>query len=462
MSATSTAAGAGTSTGAGVRPPSIRSRLANALLAWALAWGLAVGAAVWLAAAHEVDELLDDTLQSSSELMALVVAETARNELPAPAIVVSPREGSPVKRFAWQLTAADGSLLMRSARAPDVAWHKTPTAGFSEAAKWRIYGRPLGQDGRMLYTAQTQAERGEARMEVALDATLAALLVGLLGYVWLRARVRAELRPLDSISRRLAKWDFDSPEHGAVLGPAERRELEPVHGAIEALAARLSARLANEQAFAAHAAHSLRTPLAGIDAQLAMALRECPPGVRDRLQRVRGATTRLQGIVAALLGLFRAGGTLQREEIEVDAMVARLPLPTLEVEVAPGTRAMADPDLLAAVLLNLLENAQRHGARHAWLEPAADGGLVLRDDGPGVDATRRRHLQAALDAQAYDRLGGLGLMLADRVARAHGGRLRLVETDAGFTVHLDLGPAAVTVPGSIASGTNPVVVRSRP
>src|SRR5690606_38430086 len=195
------------------------------------------------------------------------------------------------------------------------------------------------------------------------------------------------------------------------------RELEPVHGAIEALAARLSARLANEQAFAAHAAHSLRTPLAGIDAQLAMALRECPPGVRDRLQRVRGATTRLQGIVAALLGLFRAGGTLQREEIEVDAMVARLPLPTLEVEVAPGTRAMADPDLLAAVLLNLLENAQRHGARHAWLEPAADGGLVLRDDGPGVDPARRERLQAALDTQAYDKFGGLDLMLEARVSR---------------------------------------------
>lgn len=461
MSATPTAAGAGASTGAGVRPPSIRSRLANALLMWTLAWGLAVGAAVWLAAAHEVDELLDDTLQSSSELMALVVAETARHDLPAPAIVVSPREGSPVKRFAWQLTAADGSLLMRSARAPDVPWHKAPAAGFSEEAKWRIYGRPVGQDGRMLYTAQTQAERGEARMEVALDASLAALLIGLLGHVWLRARVRAELQPLDSMSHRLAKWDFDSPDHG-VLGPAERRELEPVHGAIEALAARLSARIANEQAFAAHAAHSLRTPLAGIDALLAMALRECPPGVRDRLQRVRGATTRLQGIVAALLGLFRAGGTLQREEIEVDAMVARLPLPILEVKVSPGTRAMADPDLLAAVLLNLLENAQRHGATHAWLEAAGEGGLVLRDDGPGVDAARRRHLQAALDTQAYDKLGGLGLMLADRVARAHGGRLRLVETDAGFTVHLGLGPAAVTAPGTIESGTNPVVVRSTP
>lgn len=423
--------------GAKARPPSIRSRLANALLVWALAWGLAVGFAVWLAATHEVDELLDDTLQSSSELLALLVADTSPDGRSASA-VIPPRNQDVVERFAWQLMAADGSLLMRSALAPDLPWHRAPEAGFSDHANWRIYGAAIGGDGHMLYTAQTRAERVEARTEVAMGSLLAALAVGLLGHVWLRARVRAELQPLGTMSRQLADWDIDGAQR-TVLGPAERRELEPVHDAIEALTSRLSARIANEQAFAAHAAHSLRTPLAGIDAQLAVALRECPPGMRDRLQRVRGATTRLQGIVAALLGLFRAGGTLQREEIELEPMVARLPVPTLEVHVAPGARVVADQDLLAAVLLSLLENAQRHGAMHAWIASAGSG-LEVRDDGPGVTAQQRRRLRAALDEQAYEDIGGLGLMLADRVARAHGGRLRLVDTDTGFMLRLDLGP----------------------
>lgn len=422
------------------RPPSIRRRLSIALLAWTLAWGLAVSLAVWLAATHEVDELLDDTLQSSSELLALLVAETSPAD-GSPATVIQPHSQGAVERFAWQLTTADGSLLMRSARAPGTPWHRTPEAGFSNEAGWRIYGTAMGGDGRMLYTAQTQVERDEARTEVALGVLLAALAVGLLGHIWLRARVRAELQPLQSISRRLAEWDLDDA-HEAVLGPAERLELEPVHDAIQALASRLSARIANERAFAAHAAHSLRTPLAGIDAQLAVALRECPPGMRDRLQRVRGATTRLQGIVAALLGLFRAGGTLQRDVVELESLVARLPVPALQVRVAPGTRVVADPDLLAAVLLNLLENAQRHGATRAWIEPAGEGGLALRDDGPGLAPAQRRRLQAALDEQAYEDIGGLGLMLADRVARAHGGRLRLVDSDVGFTVCLGLGAAA--------------------
>ena len=46
------------------RSPSIRGRLANALLVWSLLWSLGVAVAVGLAAQHEVDELLDETLQS--------------------------------------------------------------------------------------------------------------------------------------------------------------------------------------------------------------------------------------------------------------------------------------------------------------------------------------------------------------------------------------------------------------
>lgn len=425
--------------GAEARPPSISSRLSNALVAWALVWGLGMGFAVWLAATHEVNELLDDALQSSSELLVLLVAETSRGD-DSTSTVIRPRGQDAVERFAWQLVAADGSLLMRSARAPDLPWHRTPEAGFSDDADWRIHGTSMGRNGRMLYTAQTQAERKEARTEVAMGILLAALAVGLLGHVWLRARLRTELQPLGTISRRLAKWDIDGT-HEAVLGPAERRELEPIHDAIKALTSRLSARIANERAFAAHSAHSLRTPLAGIDAQLAVALRECPVEMRGRLQRVRGAATRLQAIVAALLGLFRAGGTLQREEIELASLMARLPVPAPEVRVAPGTRVVADPDLLGAVLLNLLENAQRHGATHAWIESTTNGGLDVRDDGPGIAAEQRQRMQAALDAEAYEDLGGLGLMLVDRVARAHGGRLQLIDSDMGFAVRLELGPA---------------------
>lgn len=422
------------------RPASIRGRLAGALTVWSLVLGLAVSAAVWLSTVEEVDELLDDALQESSGMIALLVH--AQDELAGTA-----RGGGrlPVESFAWQVVAADGALLMRSTLAPSLPWHRTAVDGFSDLPQWRVYGIALDAGGRMLYVAQTEKERKEARGDVALSGALAALAIGLLGHVWLRLRVREELQPLKHLSERLATLDGGSSEAApTTLGPAERSELEPVHRAIDDLTARLTARLANEQAFTAHAAHALRTPLAGIDAQLAVALREAPASMRERLQRVRDAATRLQSVVAALLGLFRAGRTLQPADLDLAELMARMPVPRLAVEVAPGTRVRADADLLAAALLNLLDNAQRHGASRAWVEPLAQGGLRVRDDGPGVLPAKRERLQAAIDDQRYEGATGLGLMMADRVARAHGGRLHLAPAATGFAVELrfDAAPGA--------------------
>jgi len=416
------------------QPPSIGARLGRAMLAWTVIWSLAVGGAVLLSAAHEVGELLDDALQSSAELMAALLAAPGGT---APAGEVEVRSaGTPVERFAWQVSAADGRLLMRSAHAPDVPWRERHPAGFSSSDDWRIYGIALDPDGHMLHVAQTYAERQEAQFEVAIVVALAALAIGLLGQLWLRGRLRAELQPLRDLSQRLADWDVERSPVTGMLGPAERAELQPVHEAIEALTQRLALRVANEQAFAAHAAHALRTPLAGIDAQLAVALRECPPALVERLQRIRGAATHLQGVVAALLALFRSGAQPQRGDVDVTAMLARLPVPQLDVQAAHALHVRADPDLLAAALLNLLDNARRHGAKRAQVEATLTG-LRVQDDGPGVDEARRVRMQASLDEAHYEAVG-LGLMLADRVARAHGGRLYLRPGSPGFTVDLDL------------------------
>jgi signal transduction histidine kinase len=445
------------------RAPSIGTRLAGALTAWTVFWGLAIGLAVWLTATHEVDELLDDALRSSAEMLGAIAGPTGAapagpaGAAPAAAVdaveaVDAPAAGPSVPanpalalgsdRFAWQLVTADGRLLARSMQAPPAPWRATPTPGFADAPGWRVYGVPLPADGRMLYAAQTLAERREAHMDVAFSAVLAALALGLLGHVWMRARLRTELRPLQTLSERLAAQRFDDADvvGGLALGAAERRELQPVHEALEALVSRLAARVASEQAFSAHAAHALRTPLAGIDAQLAVALRDAPPALRERLQRVRGAAGRLQGVVTALLGLFRSGAEPQRSDVDLAALVARLPTRTLAVEVAPGARLWADADLLAAALVNLLDNAQRHGARHVRLALADARRLRLHDDGPGLPAEQRQRLQAAIDAQSYEGVTGLGLLLADRVARAHGGALWLPDTASGFAVEIDLGP----------------------
>lgn len=428
---------------------SLRGRLSGLLVVVALAWGLAVSAVVWLAVRHEVEELLDDTLAASSEVLAQLLGEggpaAAPPVLPAadrsPAVVPADvRNGE--ARFAWQLVGAGGALLQRSAHAPAEPWLQGARLGFADAGDhWRVYSRALPQRDAVLLVAQTRAERREAQAEVAVTSVWAALVIALGSAWWLRRRVKKELEPLADLPAVLAR--YEPLARGAHLAAAARAELQPVHDAIENLGARLAQRVANERAFSAHAAHALRTPLAGIDAQLAVALRECPPEQRERLERVRQAAGRLTRVVTALLALFRSGGEVDWREVDLAACLDRLPFEGLALQLNAGGTLRADPDLLTAALLNLLDNARSHGARRVRVTLAREGGgstVTLHDDGRGADEGRRRALSSALERQAYEGAMGLGLMLGDLIARAHGGRLELPAADSGFVVRLHFGP----------------------
>jgi signal transduction histidine kinase len=418
----------------GRSPPSIRGRLATALLLWSVIWGLGVALAVGLAAQKEVDELLDESLHETAVVLARAVGDSAVPDAGAgtgPAVRLTEDA-----EFAWQVVDTDGTVRRRSANAPVEPLQPRATAGLSQSGKWRVFGLATGPEGRMLYVAHTHSERAEARLEVATGAALAALSFGLLGAWWLRARVRQELTPVERLSERLAHHDPLDTEQA--LGPAERAELVPVHAAIDELGRRLASRIAHERAFSAHAAHALRTPLAGMDAQLAVALRESPPGLQQRLQRVRDASGRLQRVVQSLLDLFRAGSEAKRVPIDLKSLLAHLPVEGIELVVEGESTLVADPDLLAAALSNLLDNTRRHGGRRVRVELLPGNKLRLQDDGPGMDPVRRSALRGALARQDYQAPAGLGLMLVDLVARAHGGALTLPETPSGFAVELDL------------------------
>lgn len=111
--------------------------------------------------------------------------------------------------------------------------------------------------------------------------------------------------------------------------------------------------------------------------------------------------------------------------------------------------AVFDPAQIQQVLLNLLKNAAEAGSPAGEIavsvEPAADGGSVLRvlDRGAGMDEDAMR--RAALPLSSAARAGrGLGLPLCAEILAAHGGTLTLGARPGGGTV------ATCALPGRAA------------
>jgi signal transduction histidine kinase len=413
--------------------PSIAHRLLWVTGVGSLLIALAVSAAAVWTVDGEVDELLDDGLQASAAQLAPLLLQSGVAAPPVPA------EPGDELRFAWAWFDAAGRLLRASPGATPAEWQPV-AAGFADRTHWRLYGLALRGGQGLLVVAQTRAERREVRVEVGSHALLAALALAVLGLPLLAWWSQRELRPLQQLAERLAGFDAARSDPGALatqLGPPARAELRPVHDALRQLGERLGQRLAFEREFAAQSAHLLRTPLAGMDAQLAVAMKEQPG--QPRLQRVREASRRLQHLLLALLRLFRHAPEVHRRPLDARQLLAGLPLGELRLHEGPPCPLAADAELLAAAFLNLVDNAQRHGATTLWLsQPAADA-LLLTDDGSGLSDAQRQSLRARLASGGAE---GLGLRLAQLVAQAHGGDVVLPDRAEGFAVLLRLGAAA--------------------
>jgi signal transduction histidine kinase len=139
----------------------------------------------------------------------------------------------------------------------------------------------------------------------------------------------------------------------------------------------------------------------------------------------------------------------RRELMALEALVAEvadgLGLPRegaidWTISMDPGLRVDADRDQLFRVLSNLCRNAlqaielrepikgrieisaQRNGQRVA---------IEVSDDGPGVPQKARAHLFQAFQGSARKGGTGLGLAVAHELITAHGGTIRLRESEIG-------------------------------
>ncbi len=235
-------------------------------------------------------------------------------------------------------------------------------------------------------------------------------------------------------------------------------ELRPLADAFGHLLARLDTATAGVRRFTADASHQMRTPLAVLKVQVALARRGDPAALGE----IADAADRLEHLVTQLLALARAeeaGASPPLERVDLRevavAVINRRIGQAIEAEVdlhleAPdGVVVRGHRTLLFEIVSNLLDNAIRYGGRGGsvavTVEAAADGATIaVADCGPGLpdaDLPRLGERFVRLATSAGQEGSGLGLAIVRSAAQRLGARLELVNTRPGLRVSLQFASA---------------------
>ncbi len=305
---------------------------------------------------------------------------------------------------------------------------------------------------------QTTSQRQAHSLRLAgLSAAFMAVIILAAGAViWFG--INLGLRPLLELREAVT---IRSPSD---LKPIKRpipSEVSSLVEAINTLFGRLSAAFAARDALISNAAHQLRSPIAGIQAQ-AEAAESAPdePELRARVAGVAEAARRAGRLTQQLLSLEKARGRPKDspdDEIDLNALssdVLKRHAPdalrrglsiTFDSDGEPF-RLSGDPIMLGEALDNLIDNGLRYGcAEGGELSISLTFGgdfvrLDVQDQGPGVPDAERERIFERFHRASDDGIEGcgLGLSIVRQVAKHHGGHVCLAESSSGARFSLTL------------------------
>ena len=280
------------------------------------------------------------------------------------------------------------------------------------------------------------------------------------------------LRPLMELKEAL---EHRSPRDLSALDEqASPEEVRPLVASLNRLFGLVNAQAESQRRFVADAAHQLRTPLAGLQAQVeAWAQAVSPDKYKqndlpahtqraqtaitlgaDQIFKLRQATRRTSQLASQLLALSRAdarsASMVPMQRVDLQQLCEVVLESQLDAATEKGIDLGLEADavhvtgyewLLRELLSNLVDNAVRytpHGGRITLRCGVAPGEparpfLEVEDDGPGIAPHERTHV---LDRfyRVPGTVGegnGLGLAIASEIARVHHSALELGEGAQG-------------------------------
>ncbi|WP_298607066.1 ATP-binding protein [uncultured Thiothrix sp.] len=413
---------------------------------------------VWLAAAvftywdakQELEQVLDAHLAQASTLL---VAQSTE-ELDDLEEEKAPLLHKYSRRVAFQIWEASDKLLFHSGNSPTTPLAGSKT-GFSDI-------RIAGQDWRV-FTSQAQgehdhqliihvAERKDVREQLA-NSIIANLLTPLwftlpLLAILLWWAVATSLKPLVKLTQAVAQRKPDNLSAIALQTPVE---VQPLVERLNQLFSRTKALIENERRFTADAAHELRTPIAGIQAQVQVAQAALSAENREHaLTQALQGCQRASHLIAQLLTLARLESNASTSFLSCDLQelakqqISELAPSALEqgvqLELAEGepVHIQGLATLLEVLLRNLLDNAIRYTGANTEVVVTASSidqqaCLTICDTGPGLAPEEIAKITERFYRPA-DTTGtgsGLGLSIVKRIVELHAGSLQIKQGATG-------------------------------
>lgn len=318
-------------------------------------------------------------------------------------------------------------------------------------------------------------ERADQQISVVILILVAAglfimLLLTLSGVYFIRSIV-VPVRQLSQSARQIAQGDF-----GVRIEKAKDDEIGQLVDAINDMAGELGAAEQLKNDFISSVSHELRTPLTAIKGW-AETLQEGagPETTAKGMNVIIRESERLSGLVEELLDFSRLqNGRLRlivsRLDIlsELDEAVymftdrARTEHKQLHYEETTALPPVyGDVDRLRQVFVNIIDNALKYTSPGGTITVSSreDNGWVrvsIRDTGCGIPAEHLPNVKKKFyKANQLVRGSGIGLAVADEIARLHGGSLDIQSQEgAGTTVtfslptcsHLEADPQLTETP----------------
>jgi two-component system, OmpR family, sensor kinase len=350
------------------------------------------------------------------------------------------------------LSGTIGGQLVGDDPAIDVTISADDRAAFDrlEVRSWNVGNEVfaaaparVGQNRLIVVVLQREANAGLGT-SVRLFALAAAvtLALGIAAALLLGIRLTRPIRAAATATHQLASGNLSTrlpPPR-----PTANDELADLTRSINHMAESLERSRVVEQQFLMSVSHDLRTPLTSIRGY-AEAIADGAGDPAKSAAVIHSESRRLERLVADLLDLAKlssqsfslqiarvdlaAAAAVALEGFEPDADERDISLQLAAPAMLP---VLADPDRLAQVLANLIENGLRHAATRivvsTWTDGADHAILTIDDDGPGIAAEDLPHVFERLYVakerpQRRENSSGLGLAVVKELVVAMGGNV---------------------------------------